>query len=318
MKYLRDKLFSALKIPQSYLTQGEEGAEDKTTLAQKDIRFARTIQRLQRSLLSELEKIGVVHLYTLGFRSDDLVNFSLTLNNPSKIAELQELEHWRTKFDVAAAATEGFFSRRWVATKVFGLTDDEVLRMQREMFFDRKLDAELEAAGQPPEQDGGGDGFDDSDGIDDLDNDLDDLENDLDNAGDADADDETLLTVPPGEEEAIGETETARGKRRGTKVMTQGAKHKEYTAKGPNANRRRARTQNRAGLTASETASSTPRNIYKGSNELSSLVRTGLVSGVMQEGVSFEDNEDKILQVSNDLKRFAESLSAKKPDGEKQ
>ena len=62
VKYLRDKLFSALKVPQSYLTQGDAGSEDKTTLAQKDIRFARTIQRLQRSIVSELEKIGIIHL----------------------------------------------------------------------------------------------------------------------------------------------------------------------------------------------------------------------------------------------------------------
>jgi hypothetical protein len=65
-------------------------------------------------------------------------------------------------------------------------------------------------------------------------------------------------------------------------------------------------------------ASSTSRNIYKGGNELSSLVSTGLVSGVMQEGRSFQEAEDKILQVNNDLKRFAESLSANKTDGEKQ
>ena len=90
VKYLRDKLFAALKIPQSYLSMGEGANEDKTTLAQKDIRFARTIQRLQRVLIAELEKIGIIHLYTLGFRGDDLLSFSLALNNPSKIAGLQE------------------------------------------------------------------------------------------------------------------------------------------------------------------------------------------------------------------------------------
>ena len=78
---------------------GEGATEDKTTLAQKDIRFARTIQRLQRVIISELTKIGIIHLYTLGFRGDDLLSFSLSLNNPSKIAELQELEHWKQKFD---------------------------------------------------------------------------------------------------------------------------------------------------------------------------------------------------------------------------
>ena len=93
VKYLRDKLFAALKIPAPYLSSGEEVTEDKTSLAQKDVRFARTIQRLQRAVISELEKIGIVHLYTLGFKGDDLVSFRLRLNNPSKIAELQELEH---------------------------------------------------------------------------------------------------------------------------------------------------------------------------------------------------------------------------------
>ena len=156
VKYLRDKLFSALKVPQSYLSMGEgAGTEDKTTLAQKDIRFARTIQRLQRVVLAELEKIGIIHLYTLGYRGDDLLGFKLSLNNPSKIAEMQELEHWKTKFDIAGAATEGFFSRRWIAENLLGLSQDEYLRMQREMYTDKKFMAALEAAGAAPEEGGG-------------------------------------------------------------------------------------------------------------------------------------------------------------------
>ena len=146
VKYLKDKLFAALKIPQSYLFRGEGAEEDKTTLAQKDIRFARTIQRLQRSVLSELEKIGVIHLFTLGYRNDDLVSFKLALSNPSKIAEMQELENWRIKFEIATSATEGFFSRSWVARNIFNLPDDEYVRIQREMFYDRKFEAAMEAA----------------------------------------------------------------------------------------------------------------------------------------------------------------------------
>ncbi len=148
IKYLRDKLFSALKIPAAYLSMGEEAAEDKTTLAQKDIRFARTVQRLQRVIIAELTKIGIIHLYTLGFRGDDLLSFSLALNNPSKIAELQELEHWKQKFDIAASATEGYFSRRWVMEKIFGMSNEEFQRNQREMYYDRKHDAALQAVAE--------------------------------------------------------------------------------------------------------------------------------------------------------------------------
>ena len=155
VKYLRDKLFSALKIPASYISRAEGAEEDKTTLAQKDIRFARTIQRLQRIVVSELEKIGIIHLYTLGFRGDDLLNFSLSLNNPSRIAEMQELEHWSTKFDVAGKATEGYFSRRWIAEKLFNMSEEEFLRNQREIFYDRKFDAQINAVAEKMQEEAG-------------------------------------------------------------------------------------------------------------------------------------------------------------------
>jgi hypothetical protein len=158
VKYLRDKLFSALKVPASYLSRGEGSDEDKTTLAQKDIRFARTIQRLQKMIVSELRKVATIHLFTLGYRGEDLVGFELKLNNPSKIAELQELEHWRTKFDVAGAATEGFFSKRWVAENVFSLSEEEMVRMKRELFHDKKYDSMLEKAAESAGEDAAGAG----------------------------------------------------------------------------------------------------------------------------------------------------------------
>jgi hypothetical protein len=159
VKYLRDKLFSALKIPQSYLARGEGGEEDKTTLSQKDVRFARTIQRLQRSIITELEKIGVIHLYVLGYRGDDLLGHKVSLNNPSKIAELQELEHWKTKFDVAGTATENFFSKRWIAKNLFGMSEEDFLRNQRELFYDRKITTMLDKEAEAVEQDAGGGGM---------------------------------------------------------------------------------------------------------------------------------------------------------------
>lgn len=158
IKYLRDKLFSALKVPMSYLSRGEGAAEDKATLAQKDIRFARTIQRLQRTVISELEKIGIIHLYTLGYRGNDLLSFKLSLSNPSKIAALQELEHWKNKFDIASAATEGFFSKRWIAHNIFGISDEEFVRIQREQYYDRKYSKSLEAIGVEEQGAGGGGG----------------------------------------------------------------------------------------------------------------------------------------------------------------
>ena len=206
VKYLRDKLFSALKIPQAYLAMGEGAGEDKTTLAQKDIRFARTIQRLQRVVISELEKIGIIHLYTLGFRGDDLLSFKLSLNNPSKIAELQEMEHWKSKFDIAGSATEGYFSRRWVAEHIFGLSNEEFIRNQREVYYDRKHDAELQkVAEQAAAAETGGMAAGDMDlGADaDMGMEMPEEMPAADAGGEAPMEDEsTLLAVPPGSRNA--------------------------------------------------------------------------------------------------------------------
>tara|TARA_A100001515_G_scaffold30656_1_gene23919 strand:+ start:2785 stop:4728 length:1944 start_codon:yes stop_codon:yes gene_type:complete len=150
VNYLRDKMFSAIKIPKSYLSQLDQMPEEKTTLAQKDIRFARTIQRLQRSVVAELEKIGIIHLYTLGYRGEDIISFDLSLNNPSKLAQIQELEFIKQKFEVAGAAQDTMFSRRWIAEHIFGMDNEEFLRNQRERYFDKRIDKSLEASAEEP------------------------------------------------------------------------------------------------------------------------------------------------------------------------
>ena len=302
VKYLRDKLFSALKIPQSYLSMGDGATEDKTTLAQKDIRFARTIQRLQRVVISELEKIGIIHLFTLGFRGDDLLSFKLALNNPSKIAELQELEHWDKKFAVASNATEGFFSKRWVAEHMFGMSADEFIRCQREMFHDRKYDAALEAAAQPDEEPSAGAGG----GLADMGADIggDDL-------GDIGGDDEdtTAAEPEPAAEPAGGEEEStllaAPPAKRDDNAKPRGS----YNMKSkPRKARRGQQMSNIA--TGGEVPGSTARTThhgYRGPGGLYSLAK-----GMFQENQENENlEEEKLFTLSNDVKQLLESLVKK-------
>ncbi len=146
VQYLRDKLFSAIKVPQAYLSSAKDKApEDKSTLAQKDIRFARTIQRLQRIIIQELQQIGIIHLYVLGFRNEDLLKFKLSLNNPSKISELQEIEHFAKQLEVAGSAKEVGFSKRWIFENIFRMNDKDVIRIQREIFYDKQFEKAVEA-----------------------------------------------------------------------------------------------------------------------------------------------------------------------------
>ena len=296
VKYLRDKMFSALKIPAAYLSSGEEGAaEDKTTLAQKDVRFARTIQRLQRAVIAELEKIGIVHLYTLGFRGDDLVSFRLKLNNPSKIAELQELEHWKQKFDIAGGATENFFSRRWIAQHIFSLSEEEFVRNQREMFHDRKYEAELnaaaEVAGEQAASEFGGNiesdltDLADDEGIDLSPTEDEDLDLDVDTDTDTDTED-PLLAAPARRRDDRGRT------------MTTTRKSKSYytpKGNGRGGDNRSGRQHHLRALT------NPPQDIIPGSKELKSLSRGITVA---------ESNQNKYRKVESDI--FETSMEVRK------
>lgn len=301
VKYLRDKLFSALKIPAAYLTQGEGNSEDKTTLAQKDIRFARTVQRLQRSLLSELEKVGIIHLHTLGFRGDDLINFSLALNNPSKIAEIQELEHWNQKFQIATNATEGFFSKRWISEHLFGMSEEEFMRNKREMYYDRKFDAELNAVGEAAGQAAAGAL---AGGISDM-------------AGDAPTPggfepgtglpgaEEPTLPEPGGEEGATPAADAPAadaGEEEASPLLaTPGNKDDGRRARGP-------RTKSFIRASTPETSA---RTTFPGKDELSGLAKmTGIYSeqdSNYEEGQSLQ--EQRILTISKETERLIENLN---------
>ena len=105
VEYLRDKLFAALKVPKAFLGY-DENTGGKATLAAEDIRFARTVERIQRIILSELYKIAVVHLYTQGYDGDDLVNFELNLTTPSIIYDQERVALMKEKMDLAAQMQE--------------------------------------------------------------------------------------------------------------------------------------------------------------------------------------------------------------------
>ena len=136
--YLKNKLFAALKIPKAFLGY-DEGIDGKATLAAEDVRFARTIERLQKIFVSELTKIAVVHLYSQGYKDEDLVNFELNLTNPSLVYEKQKVETLNEKISLANTMKEStLFSERWIYENIFGLSHDEWQAEQDQVIEDLK------------------------------------------------------------------------------------------------------------------------------------------------------------------------------------
>jgi hypothetical protein len=123
--YLRDKLFAALKVPKAFMGY-DETTEGKATLAAQDIRFARTIDRIQRIVLSELYKIAIVHLYTQGYDGESLTNFELGLTTPSIIYDQERIALLKEKVDLANQIIDNkLLPTDWVYDHIFHFSEDE-------------------------------------------------------------------------------------------------------------------------------------------------------------------------------------------------
>jgi len=146
VEYIQKKLFAALKIPKAYLGY-DEGLGAKATLSQEDIRFSRTIARVQRTILAELNKIAIIHLYCHGFSDNDLLDFKLKLSNPSTIAQQQKLELFRSRFEAAGTAlqTPGLVDKTWVQKNIIRLTEDEISKIRQGQKRDKMHELEIEA-----------------------------------------------------------------------------------------------------------------------------------------------------------------------------
>jgi len=138
LEYIRNKMMAALKIPKAFLGY-EEGLSGKATLAAEDVRFARTIGRIQRIIVSELTKIAIVHLYVQGYQDATLVDFELELSNPSTIFEQEKLDIWTNKIALASDMAESkMFSKKWMYNQIFNLSEDEIEQIQNDVIKDQK------------------------------------------------------------------------------------------------------------------------------------------------------------------------------------
>jgi hypothetical protein len=153
VEYLKSKIFAALKIPKAYLGY-DESLEGKATLAALDIRFARTIERVQRIVISELTKIAIVHLYSQGYENAELVDFELSLTGPSIIYEQEKIALMKEKVDLAGSLIEKrLMSMNYIYSNIFNMSQDESDFEKNEIIEDIKhqfRQKQIESEGNDP------------------------------------------------------------------------------------------------------------------------------------------------------------------------
>ena len=157
VRYLQEKMFAALKIPKAYF--GFEGdLSGKATLAAEDIRFARSVERIQKILESELTKIALVHLYTQGFTGESLTNFEIKLTTPSIIFEQEKIALLKEKIDLANQMKDTkLFSSDYIYENIFDMSEDAYMQMRDLVKEDSKRFfrlAQIENEGNDPAKSG--------------------------------------------------------------------------------------------------------------------------------------------------------------------
>lgn len=135
VEFLRDLMLGSLKVPKSFLNYSDE-LNGKSTISALDVRFSRTIERIQRIIISELEKIALIHLYVQGYEDADLVNFKISLNNPSIIYEQEKIALLKEKVDLAGNIMDKkLMSSDWIADILFQMSEDQ-LNTQRDLIVE--------------------------------------------------------------------------------------------------------------------------------------------------------------------------------------
>lgn len=138
IEYLRQKMMSALRVPNAFLGY-ERDIEGKATLAQESIKFANIVNQIQKTVANELTKIGIVHLFSQGIRDERLVDFSLGLTHPSHFVEQQKIDLLDSKYQLARTISdENIHSTRWVMENLFNMDREEIKRERQRKVEDHK------------------------------------------------------------------------------------------------------------------------------------------------------------------------------------
>jgi len=156
LEFLQQRMFAALKVPMAFLNN-MEGLGAKSTLAAQDLRFARSIDKIQKILISELTKIAIIHLYSQGYSVEDIIDFEIDMSSPSTVYENEKIELLSNKADLVSRIKDlKLHSDKWIYNNIFGMSDEEAEEEEENIVYDLKKAfrySQIETAGEDPEAD---------------------------------------------------------------------------------------------------------------------------------------------------------------------
>ena len=146
VKYFRDKLLAALKIPKDYIVEKDQSPERKANLSQLDVKFARTIQRIQHSVEIGIEILLKRHLQIKGFSESDVREVRVDLPEPTDMfaKRLLDLEEQKLRVIQAVVGT-GLFPTERIYKEYYDMTDQEIEELKAKLKEEQKEMAEQQA-----------------------------------------------------------------------------------------------------------------------------------------------------------------------------
>jgi hypothetical protein len=139
VKYFRDKLLAALKIPKDYIVEKDQSPERKANLSQLDVKFARVITRIQKSIELGLETMAKRHLMLKGFPTTLISKLKIKLPAPSDMALKRMLDTDEQKARVVQAV-KGLmiFPMEKIYKDYYQMSDSEIEEAKKGLEQDQK------------------------------------------------------------------------------------------------------------------------------------------------------------------------------------
>lgn len=156
VKYWRDKVLAALKIPKDFIVEKDKSPERKANLSQLDVKFSKAVSRVQRDIELGIEDLLTLHLLLRGFSKKSTRQIKIKLCPPSDMNEKRRLELDEKKLSIVGMLQGlNLFPDDYIYKNYFDMSEGEISDIKEQMKAQREEQAAADAAQQEAAMGGG-------------------------------------------------------------------------------------------------------------------------------------------------------------------